>query len=36
IYATFGVSKKVLKKAVGDLYTRRLIQLSEKGITLNQ
>lgn len=36
IYATFGVSKKVFKKAVGDLYKRRLIQLSEKGITLNQ
>ena len=30
----FGVSKKIYKKAVGDLYRRRLITLSEKGITL--
>ena len=34
IYAEFGVSKKVFKKAVGDLYKRRLIQISPEGITL--
>lgn len=33
IYATFGVSKKVFKRAVGDLYKHRLITL-EDGITL--
>ena len=30
----FGVSKKVYKKAVGDLYRRRLITISDEGITL--
>ena len=35
IYATFGVSKKVFKKAVGDLYRRRLITIGEDNITLN-
>ena len=34
IYAVFGVSKKVFKKAVGDLYKRQLITLDEEGITL--
>lgn len=34
IYSVFGVSKKVFKKAVGDLYRRRLITLSDEGITL--
>ena len=34
IAARFGVSKKVYKKAVGDLYRRRLITISDKGITL--
>ena len=34
IAARFGVSKKVYKKAVGDLYRRRLITISYKGITL--
>ena len=34
IYATFGVSKKVFKKAVGDLYKKRLIVLEENGIRL--
>lgn len=34
IYATFGVSKKTFKKAVGDLYKKRLIVLSEDGIVL--
>lgn len=32
IYAVFGVSKKVFKKAVGDLYKRRLITITEEGI----
>ena len=30
----FGVSKKVFKKAVGDLYKRRLIRISADGIAL--
>ena len=30
----FQVSKKVYKKAVGDLYKRRLITLSDDGIRL--
>ena len=30
----FGVSKKIFKKAVGDLYRRRLITISDEGITL--
>lgn len=30
----FGVSKKIYKKSVGDLYRRRLITISDKGITL--
>lgn len=35
IYSTFGVSKKTFKKAVGDLYKKRLIVLEgEKGIRL--
>ncbi len=34
IAATFGVSKKVYKKAVGDLYRRRLITISDEGINL--
>ena len=34
IYETFGVSKKVFKKAVGDLYKRRLIEISDQGIKL--
>lgn len=34
IYATFGVSKKVFKKAVGDLYKKRLIVLETNGIRL--
>jgi predicted RNA-binding protein (virulence factor B family) len=34
IYATFGVSKKVFKKAVGDLYKKRLIVLEDGGIRL--
>ncbi|MBP8776751.1 MAG: GntR family transcriptional regulator [Bacteroidaceae bacterium] len=35
IYNTFGVSKKIFKKAVGDLYRRGLISLFERGIQLN-
>ena len=34
IYETFGVSKKTFKKAVGDLYKKRLIVLVEGGIRL--
>lgn len=34
IYATFGVSKKTFKKAVGDLYKKHLIVLQEDGIRL--
>lgn len=34
IAATFGVSKKVFKKAVGDLYRQRLITISEDGLRL--
>jgi hypothetical protein len=34
IAARFGVSKKVYKKAVGDLYRRRLITMSDTGIYL--
>ena len=30
----FGISKKVYKKAVGDLYRRRLITISDDGISL--
>lgn len=34
IYEAFGVSKKTFKKAVGDLYKRRLVLLAEDGIHL--
>lgn len=34
IYERFQVSKKDYKKAVGDLYRRRLITISEEGILL--
>ncbi len=34
IYDAFGVSKKTFKKAVGDLYKKRLITISEAGIRL--
>ena len=34
IYETFGVSKKTFKKAVGDLYKKRLILLDDNGIKL--
>lgn len=32
----FQVSKKVYKRAIGDLYKRRLIQISDQGIELTQ
>lgn len=35
IYAQFRVSKKTFKKAIGDLYKRRLIRLEENEIMLN-
>ena len=34
IYAMFGVSKKVFKKAVGDLYKKRLIEITDEGLRL--
>lgn len=34
IYALFGVSKKVYKKAVGDLYRQRLITIEDDGLHL--
>ncbi len=34
IYAVFGVSKKVFKKAVGDLYKRHLIAIQPDGLQL--
>ena len=34
IYETFGVSKKTFKKAVGELYRKRLVVLEEQGIRL--
>ena len=34
VYALVGVSKKVFKKAVGDLYRQRLIEISDTGIRL--
>ena len=35
IQERFSVSKKVYKKAIGDLYKRRLIRIEEDGIKLN-
>ena len=34
IYAVFGVSKKVFKKAIGDLYKRHLIIINNDGLKL--
>lgn len=34
IYETFGVSKKTFKKAVGDLYKKRLIVITDSGLKL--
>jgi len=36
IYRVFGVSKKTFKRAVGDLYKRNLIALTESGIELRK
>lgn len=36
IYEVFGVSKKIFKKAVGDLYKKRLITLLPNGIQIVQ
>jgi uncharacterized protein len=36
IYAMFGVSKKIFKKAIGALYKRRLIIIEDNGIKLNK
>lgn len=36
IYKAFGVSKKTFKRAVGDLYKRNLITLSDSGIELRK
>ena len=35
IYQCFSVSKKVFKKAVGNLYKKRLISISPQGLDLN-
>lgn len=35
IYNTFGISKKAFKKALGDLYKKRIITISPNQITLN-
>ncbi len=35
IYAMFGVSKKVFKKAVGALYRQRRISIAQDGITIS-
>ena len=34
IYHAFGVSKKVFKKAVGDLYKKQLIRIESDGLYL--
>jgi hypothetical protein len=36
IYSTFGISKKLYKKAVGALYKQRLILITDKGIKLRE
>lgn len=36
IYALFGVSKKVFKKAAGDLYKKRLLRLEADGMELTE
>ncbi len=36
IHALFGVSKKVFKKAVGDLYKQHLITIEPEGLRLNE
>jgi len=34
IYNQFGISKKTFKKAIGDLYKKRIVMLEENGIRL--
>ena len=34
IYEVFGISKKTFKRAVGDLYKKHLIELTDAGIQL--
>lgn len=36
IYAHFGVSKKIFKKAIGTLYKKRLITIDTRGIRLSR
>lgn len=36
IYNTFGISKKTFKKAVGDLYKKRLIEITDTGLQLTK
>ena len=36
VFDTFQVSKKVFKKAVGDLYKRRIITITDDGIKLTE
>jgi predicted RNA-binding protein (virulence factor B family) len=36
IYSLFGVSKKTFKKAIGNLYKKRLIDMDPKGITIKR
>lgn len=36
IYALFGVSKKVFKKAAGDLYKQHLITIETEGLRMNE
>lgn len=36
IYAEFGVSKKIFKQAVGELYKKQLIVLEDEGISLRK
>ncbi|MCD7900793.1 MAG: S1-like domain-containing RNA-binding protein [Bacteroides sp.] len=36
IYQTFGVSKKTFKKAVGDLYKKRLIVITPEGLKTSE
>jgi len=36
IYATFGVSKKKYKMALGSLYKARRIRIADEGISINK
>ncbi|MEA3506408.1 MAG: hypothetical protein U9R36_02790 [Elusimicrobiota bacterium] len=35
IYSTFGISRKLYKKAAGALYKKKLITITDKGIKLS-